>query len=257
MITHSSVSILNAIPLGIGSVMPINLKFVTNIEKGFESYSRDHKILKIATNENIKNIKIVKKSEIPPGVGLKSSSAYTTSLIGAYAEFKKIKIEDIQIARLSSTVSKKIGISITGAFDDAFGSLTEKIPVTDNIKMEIIDIYDSFNLPVIITVPELKRSMDLKERLISRKNDFLRALEHLKKGEIVECANINGYAVGRALGYPVEPITNVRKLGALISGYTGNGPAFFSITEKSNVNEVMEFMSKFGKTFFVEAYRND
>jgi len=257
MITHSSVSILNAIPLGIGSVQPINLKFITKIENGSGSLSQDLKILSLISKENIGNIKVLKKSEIPPGVGLKSSSAYTTSLIGAYAEFKKIKMEKIEIARLSSIVSKQIGISITGAFDDSIGSLIDAIPVTDNKKREILEIHRPFDLPVIITIPNLKRPNNVKDLLISRKKDFLKALEHLKKGEIVECANINGVAVGRSLGYPVEPILNARKIGALITGYTGNGPAFFSIAEKESEHEVMEYMQKFGRTFIVEVYRND
>jgi len=42
-----------------------------------------------------------------------------------------------------------------------------------------------------------------------------------------------------------------------MSGYTGNGPAFFSMTEKNNVYEIVEYMSRFGRTFIVEAYRHD
>lgn len=246
MITYAGISVLNAISSGIGSVIPINLIYKTNLCNNHSNVNyMDKKILEYAFNVKIMDIKIIKKTNIPQGYGLKSSSAYTTSIIGGYANFSGTKLSKIEIANISSIVSKRMGISITGAFDDALASVTSRFVITDNFKNRVLKMEKFAKMKVIISLPNIKRPDNIKEKL--RKYDFSEAVNYVLKGHIQKGAIENGYLVARALDYPQEPLDTLINLGSSMVGYSGNGPALFATVNSDNIERIRKYMKKFGK----------
>ncbi|MGC8672736.1 MAG: shikimate kinase [Thermoplasmata archaeon] len=251
MIGYGGISVLNAISSGIGSVIPINLYFETKIVNDILNINEiDKIILEKVFKTKITEKGIRKKSNIPMGVGLKSSSAYTVSLIGAFSEFYNLKLSNIEIAKLSSKISKKMGISITGAFDDALASISSMFVITNNFKNKIIKIKKTKKMKVIIAIPEFKRPENIKERL--KKFDFSEAINYVMNGDIEKGAILNGYLVGKALGYPVQYIDDLLNLGSKMVSYSGNGPAIYAVVNNNNIEKIIEYMKKTGKIILTE-----
>jgi len=251
MITYGGLSIINAIPSGIGAVIPIDLQFNTIISTGPGILDEmDFRILKEIFNIEFHQIRIEKKSQIPQGVGLKSSSAYTSSLIGEYFRYSGRKIPLIKIARLSSKVSKKYGLSITGAFDDAMASLSSKLVMTENSKNKVLMMQKVPKMKVIIAIPDFKRPNDMFERL--KRVDSSEALYYSFKGNFSRAAIINGYQIGKALGYPTELLDRLIEIGSSMVGYSGNGPSLFATVNNDNIDRIREFMATLGKVIETE-----
>lgn len=245
MKTFGGISVLNAIPSGIGAVIPINLSFQSRIVEGGEDTDEmDLRILKEVFHLKDKTIGIIKSSNIPSGVGLKSSSAYTSSIIGSYSKFCGKKISGIEIARKSSIASRKVGMSITGAFDDALASVSSKFVITDNRKNEVLAMRGIPRMKVIIAIPDLIRPPNVAERL--RNADFRSAIYNVLKGNFNKGAIINGYSVAKALGYPTEPLDELAELGSHIFGYSGNGPALFAAVNHSNISGIRNYLKNIG-----------
>ncbi|MGC8546582.1 MAG: shikimate kinase [Thermoplasmata archaeon] len=251
MITYGGLSIINAIPSGIGAVIPVDLQFNTIISPGPGILEEmDFRILKEIFNIESSQVHIEKKSQIPQGVGLKSSSAYTSSLIGEYFRYSGREVPMITIARLSSEISKKLGLSITGAFDDALASLSSGLVMTENSKYKVLMMQKVPKIKVIIAIPDFKRPKDIFERL--RRVDSSEAIYYAFKGNFFRAAIINGYQVGKALGYPIEPLDRLIEIGSNMVGYSGNGPSLFASVNSDNIDRIREFMGTIGKVIETE-----
>jgi shikimate kinase len=83
------------------------------------------------------------KSEVPMGSGLKSSSAAANAAVvatlDALGEEAKAEIGALDAIQIGVKAALDVGVSITGAFDDACASLLGGIVITDNKKMELIN----------------------------------------------------------------------------------------------------------------------
>ncbi|MEA1999926.1 MAG: shikimate kinase, partial [Euryarchaeota archaeon] len=96
------------------------------------------------------------RSEVPMGSGLKSSSAAANAAVvatlDALGEESKAEISALDAIRIGVKAALDVGVSITGAFDDACASLLGGIVITDNKKMELVKRVEKES-EVLILVP--------------------------------------------------------------------------------------------------------
>ncbi|MGC8593117.1 MAG: shikimate kinase [Nitrososphaeria archaeon] len=227
------VSFLNALISGFGSAMAVKLPLEVEIKKSMEWDCDDiaREIFKASGLEGRYSVSTF--SKIPVGMGLKSSSAYTAAIaIGAQAI--KGHVEPEIAVSVSAKVSKKMGISYTGAYDDAYAAVYGGIVISDNIKGSLLKRNEApQNWLITIGLKEgAKKTVNWKA-LSSFSELGKVVLKHLEKGDYYFASTLNSLIVASASGYPADPIVNAAKAG-LIAGISGNGPAYFAISEGSN-----------------------
>lgn len=247
-VAYSGISIVNAIPCYKGAVMPINLRVYVkegkkNVDspliRAIEDYLQKNYGLK--TNFEI-------YSEIPEGVGLKSSSAVSVAMISAIRE----KIGDIYPPKLSAIITKMYNLSITGAFDDAVASYEGKISFTDNLNLKIIKLLKiEGDYKAIIFINDSRHELQLK---LMRENCkfFEDAFEKALQGDIFNAMKINGLLMSKINNYDQKIIESMISKGALAAGISGNGPAYFAIVKNGDQGPIIDYLEGKGKILIVE-----
>lgn len=277
-LTYGAISIINAIPIGKGSALSINLKTIAESEifedpkerilVEIDNYPNENTSLaeevirEILKKAEIKKhgVKVKTFSNIPIGVGLKSSSAASNAIALACSSALKLNLKDLEIINIGVDASIKSGVSITGAFDDACASYFGGVVITDNYKREIVKmdkIYD--NLKIVLYIPNKKfyTSQIDRKRIKSISKISYEAYEIALKNKYWEALTINGLACAAALGFDTKPIIDALELGAIASGLSGTGPAISAICEKENVNKIVSKWNNLpGKVIVCEINNN-
>ncbi|MEM3407807.1 MAG: shikimate kinase [Nitrososphaerota archaeon] len=277
-LTYGAISIINAIPIGKGSALSVNLKTIAESEifedpkerilVEIDNYPNENTSLaeevirEILKKAEIKKhgVKVKTFSNIPIGVGLKSSSAASNAIALACSSALKLNLKDLEIINIGVDASIKSGVSITGAFDDACASYFGGVVITDNYKREIVKmdkIYD--NLKIVLYIPNKKfyTSQIDRKRIKSISKISYEAYEIALKNKYWEALTINGLACAAALGFDTKPIIDALELGAIASGLSGTGPAISAICEKENVNKIVSKWNNLpGKVIVCEINNN-
>lgn len=256
-ITHGAISIVNAIPLGIGSTLGISLKVIIDVElssssKGVKILNTNTSLINAVINRIIPKSLLEEKclvikiySEIPPGYGLKSSSAISNALSLALTRLLKDKIDDLEVINHAIEASFDAKVTITGAFDDATATYFGGFIVSDNYARKIIRHEECELLDVVILLPEnVKRSDPLRLKTIS--NLFEEPVRLAKNGNYWEAMILNGVLTASILGIPYQPIREAMEEGAIAAGVSGNGPSIVAVTY-NNKERIVKRLSNYGK----------
>ncbi len=176
------------------------------------------------------------RSEIPIGSGLKSSSAAanaaviaTLDAIGVQA---KEEMDVLDAIRMGVNAALDVGVSITGAFDDACASLLGGFVITDNKKRELIKRVEK-DFEVLVLVPEKKAftaDTDVKRsRLIAPWVDIAYKLALEERFE--EAMTLNGFLYCAALNFSSEPMVKALECGVKGVSLSGTGPSFVALVD--------------------------
>jgi len=95
------------------------------------------------------------RSEIPVGSGLKSSSAAANAAVVATLDAIGEEANALDAIRIGVDAALDVGVSITGAFDDACASLLGGFVITDNKRRELIKRTEK-DSEVLVLVPHEK-----------------------------------------------------------------------------------------------------
>ncbi|MDR0198629.1 MAG: shikimate kinase, partial [Methanomassiliicoccaceae archaeon] len=157
MISHGAITVINAIPCGIGATVGIEL--TTKAE--FRIYGTQRNVSVINDpNENTEMARICVRntfehfrieepkgwslridSKIPISRGLKSSSSACNAIVSAVAErisgdhgkgFDRAEEGVLDMIRLGVRCARDANVTVTGAFDDACGCHLGGLVITDN-----------------------------------------------------------------------------------------------------------------------------
>ena len=179
------------------------------------------------------------RSEIPLAGGLKSSSAAANASVLATLRAIGETLPPLEIVRLGVKAAKEVGITITGAFDDACASFFGGIVITDNQEMELLR-REEFDSKVLIFAPAKKTfsaDTDVKRsRLIAPYVEI--AYELALKGNYEQAMTLNGFLYCGALGFSTEPM--LRALECEVKGVSlsGTGPSYAALVRPEQVNEL-------------------
>lgn len=265
---HGAISIVNAIATGKGATLGISLKVESTIEtapgKGIEIESDNQSLSSRLINRTIQKVvskkdlektklRVLLKSEIPTGYGLKSSSAISSSVALACAKLFKPKVDDHQVLLAGVDASIETKVSITGAYDDACACYYGGFVVTDNYKRKIIHSDKGpKNLTAVIFVPRSRKRGNVK-KLKTLDVVFAKAWELARNSDYWNAMILNGLATSSILNSDPKIISDLIEKGAIGASVSGNGPAIAAVTKQENLSKIKKVFSNLeGRTVVSE-----
>lgn len=207
---------------------------------------------------NLKNIKLeVKtKSDIPPGSGLSSSSAASNSvvygtiidLLGACnLTMDDVNITDDDIVNIAIEASLDVGVSITGAYDDASASFYGGWKICDNYERKILKDYSIKYSKVLIYIPDKSSytaQCDVENMKVLAPLVEI-AFSHAIDENIEKALTLNGLLYANALNFDTNIVLDALKAGAKAAGLSGTGSAYSILVDDLDIEEIKSALSKY------------
>jgi len=179
------------------------------------------------------------RSEIPLAGGLKSSSAAANASVLATLRATGETLPSLEIVRLGVEAAKEVGVTITGAFDDACASFLGGIAVTDNREMKLLR-REELDSKVLIFAPARKAfsaDTDVKRsRLIAPYVEI--AYELALEGDYEQAMTLNGFLYCGALGFDTEHMLRALECGVKGVSLSGTGPSYAALVQAEQVKEL-------------------
>lgn len=185
---------------------------------------------------------VVTESEVPMASGLKSSSAAANATVMATLDAldatDEISREDA--ARIGVTAARDVGVTVTGAFDDASASMLGGLTVTDNMEDALLARETPQWDVLVWTPPEQAFSADADVERCRRVAPIADVVADLAlDGQYQQAMTINGLAFCAALGFPTEPVMEAMEATDGVS-LSGTGPSFTAVGEREALAVVRE-----------------
>jgi shikimate kinase len=169
-------------------------------------------------------------SQVPVASGLKSSSAAANATVIATARAAGRDIDPLEAVRIGVRAALDVGVSITGAFDDACASMFGGIVLTDNKEKTLLK-REALASEVVIYVPDrqaFSAQTDVRRsRLIAPWVEM--AFATAARGDYRRAMTLNGFLYCGALGFSPEPMLAALELGVDGVSLSGTGPAFVAL----------------------------
>ena len=176
-------------------------------------------------------------SEIPVAGGLKSSSTAANATVLATLDALQEEMDLVEAAKIGVAAAKSVGVTVTGALDDALASMLGGVVVTDNASMLLLK-REEFSRPVMLLVPERKLfSIDTnvsRSRLIAPMADVI--FELAMRGDYGKAMTLNGLAYCAALGLPTKPMLLALEAGSKGVSLSGTGPSYAAIVDEDRMD---------------------
>ena len=187
------------------------------------------------------------KSEIPVASGLKSSSTAANAAVLATLDALGEEMDLFEATKIGVAAAKDVGVTITGALDDACASMLGGVVVTDNKNMLLLR-REEIQSEVLLLVPDKKlfsRDTDIKRsRLISPLAEV--AFDLAMRGDYGRAMTLNGFIYCGALGLPIEPAVIALEHGAWGASLSGTGPSYAALMDDGRVDELEAAWSGLG-----------
>ena len=263
-VVHGAVSILNAIPTWIGGALGVDLwtkaeawvidepgRIETEIPGGEDPnlVIETVRLILQRTERSDLGLRVRTRSNIPIGRGLKSSSAASDAVALAVARLVGLECDSEEIVRLAVEASIRAGVTITGAYDDAYTCYYGGINITNNKSRKVLlRRMAPEDVVVVISVPEEKiytRSVDVG-RLSTFREVCLKAARLALQEKFWDAMILNGLAIASALDLDPSPILDALRAGAIAAGVSGTGPAIAAITPPKRIDDVRKALRDYG-----------
>ncbi|GAA0198759.1 shikimate kinase [Haladaptatus pallidirubidus] len=187
------------------------------------------------------------ESEVPMASGLKSSSAAANATVMATLAALDVEVgrEDAimnreDACRLGVRAARDVGVTATGAFDDASASMLGGITVTDNERDELL-ARDEISWDVLVfTPPERAFSADADVSRCRRIAPLAELVADLAlDGDYGRAMTVNGFAFCGALGFSTDPLVSALPDVDGVS-LSGTGPSFVAVGGREVLEGVQE-----------------
>lgn len=252
-VAHGACSLLHAAPLGYGASLALDMPVMARLRDSRpKGKPRDpHNLLDevieawedaghpLPADELYWSI----RSKIPPGRGLKSSSAVAIAALRALEDAADLDLPISDLVDMAATAQLAAGVSLTGSKDDAWAAATvgwklidTSIPAAEGILLEgAVEEADEW-LVYIVVRPQREELPD-PSTFTPFISGFEKALEALQQenGELV-ALTWNGRSVASSqMDHEGRRIVNEALLkGARAAGITGSGPAIICFVPFAN-----------------------
>ena len=262
-----SATIINAIATGFGSAFGIGLDIeceaatTSSSIKCSNDVGADTQLMDLCANKVFEHygidsddfgITLKTKSKLPMASGLSSSSASSNAIVKVTSEiiaeeFDLKPLEDIEVINMAIDASLDAGVTITGSFDDATASYFGGVVVTDNRNRKFIIKEKMDDYQILIYMPNFhSKSGDSNvERMRILAPLVETAFGFASKKEYLKAINLNGLLYSAALGFDSSIALDALQNGALASGLSGTGSAFFAIVDDESIDGVGESWMKY------------
>lgn len=262
-----SATIINAIATGFGSAFGIALDIECEAKttscdiECFNDVGADTTLMELCVSRVFNHYNIDKdefgvslktKSSLPMASGLSSSSASSNAIVKVTSEivaeeFNLKPLTDLEVVNMAIDASLEAGVTITGSFDDATASYFGGVVITDNKKREFILRQKMKDYKILIYMPNFHSQsgqsdverMKVLAPLVEIAYDFA------CKKDFFKAINLNGLIYSSTLGFNSSIAVDALQAGALASGLSGTGSAFFAIVDDNSVDEVHDCWMKY------------
>jgi shikimate kinase len=178
---------------------------------------------------------VTTRSAIPIASGLKSSSAAANAVVAATLDAigeraAGAKLSVLDAIRIGVDAALQVGVSITGAFDDACASALGGIVITDNERRELLKRVER-DAAVLIFVPRAKaftaETNVGRSRLLAPWVALAYDLAVAERFE--EAMTLNGFLYCAALQFDPEPMLRALECGVQGVSLSGTGPSVVAL----------------------------
>ena len=260
-------TVLNALSTGVGSAFAIDIETAATVElDGSETVTGtiagddgdDTRLIERCVelaidaygDSEASGGTVRTESDVPMAAGLKSSSAAANATVLATADALGADPEPLAACRLGVRAAREVGVTVTGAFDDASASMLGGVTVTDNTTDELLT-RDEAGWDVVVWTPD--------ERAYSADADVGRCENVAPMAELVadlalegryaEAMTDNGLAFSAALGFSPDPTVEAMPHVAGVS-LSGTGPSVVAVGDTDGVDHVHDLWSdRSGRTW--------
>lgn len=253
---HGAISVVNAVATGNGSALGISLKVTAEVGLSNEGprvnglskiKQKDRPFIRRIIQRSIPEQVIRKQaitveiqSEIPMGVGLKSSSAVSNAVSLACHRLitEEEELDDNIVLNSGIQASVDSKVTITGAYDDATASYFGGLVLTDNHRKRLIAHETApEDLFAIILIPKYT-ARGVVSNLGLMSDLFLDAFKLAERKKYWKAMKLNGVLVSAALSYNYQPVKAALQEGALSASISGNGPAVAAVVQEDCMENV-------------------
>ncbi|MFT4890278.1 MAG: shikimate kinase [Halobacteriales archaeon] len=277
-------TILNALATGVGSAFAIDLETTATVRLAddgeISGTIRDRPDADPALVERCaervvdrygdgEGVRVETESEVPSAAGLKSSSAAANAAVVATLDALGYRIGDDttttdgkavdrrEASRIGVEAARDVGVTITGAFDDASASMLGGVTVTDN-EADALLAHESLETSVLVWTPPHRAfsadaDVDACER-IAPVADHVADLA--LDGHYGLAMTLNGLAFAAALGYSTDPMLQALPDVEGVS-LSGTGPSVVAIGERGSLASVRDaWAEREGSTRLIETRKD-
>lgn len=267
-IVHGAISIVNAVATGFGSAMGISLNVKVEIiskkgsglifQKGGGSLMIKKIIYDVLQSKYINNNQLLINinSEIPSGMGLKSSSAVSNAVALACISLTNKEISDEFVLNSAIDASLYAKTTITGAYDDSTACYYGGFVTTDNYKRKIWKRENSpSDISAVIFLPHNKKRGDVT-RLKLLSDIYLEAFQLAYSGQYWKAMTLNGVLTSSLLSNSYTITRMCLENGALAASISGNGPAIAAVVRESEVQKIKSVLSNLDGRIIISRTNN-
>jgi shikimate kinase len=262
--TTAAVTIVNALPTGFGAAVGIDLRARAEVELHpagshgkwdvrVEDSARTPLVIASLT-EGLRRFapgsagtgELTLRSDIPMARGLKSSSAVSAAVLLAVARATDTTVEPLEVARMSAAVSREVGVSATGALDDALAALTPGVIVTDNVREAVLTSYSidpGLGVALYVSTATHRPSPEWASAFQAVAEESRSAAALAVRGDWPAAMRENTELVERLIGYDYAGIRGeLQRQGAVASGVSGMGPALAAIGPRHRLPSILDVL---------------
>jgi shikimate kinase len=203
------------------------------------------------------------ESDVPMAAGLKSSSAAANATVLATLDALGVDVGEsesvsrLDACRLGVTAARDVGVTVTGAFDDASASMLGGVTVTDNTADELL-ARDEVEWDVLVwTPPERAYSADADASRCEMVAPMAELVADLAlDGRYAEAMTVNGLAFSAALGFSADPAVEAMPYAAGVS-LSGTGPSVVAVGDRERLERVSDRWTEREGTIWTTTTRTD
>lgn len=188
------------------------------------------------------------ETEIPMAGGLKSSSAAANATVLAALDALGVDIDREAACRVGVDAAREVGVTVTGAFDDASASMLGGVTVTDNTADVLLDRSELQRDVAVFAPDERAYSADADVDRCERVAPTARIVEELAlDGRYGEAMTVNGFAFCAALEFDTSPMVDALPSVDGVS-LSGTGPSYVAIGTAEAVEQAHAHWSDYEGT---------
>jgi shikimate kinase len=199
------------------------------------------------------------ESDVPMASGLKSSSAAANATVLATLDALDAvdEMTRADAARIGVEAARDVGVTVTGAFDDASASMLGGVTVTDNDADDLLT-RETVDWDVLVwTPPERAYSADAdvdRCRTVAPMAELVAELA--LDGDYARAMTVNGLAFSAALGFSTDPLLEAMPHADGVS-LSGTGPSVTAVGDRSDLQPVRERWSEREGTTWLTTTQTD
>jgi shikimate kinase len=257
--SSAAVTVVNALPTGVGCAVGIERYVTASVDLEPSAVDRLECVPRRAATRLVRasvreatrrfargrrfHARVHLRSEVPVAKGLKSSSAVATAIVRAVARAVGREPSPLAVARMAAQVGRSVGVSATGALDDALAGLRPGFVLTDNrhdLLLSAAPVPEAWAAVVYVPLGTHPPSPSLRAQFEARRLEGRLAVDEALARRFPEAMRLNTLLVERLMGYRYAGLRErLVAAGAVTAGVSGLGPALAALVPAHREDEVL------------------